>query len=222
MEKTLYEENLGVIEVHGKDAKDFLHRLTSQDFKNFNEGDVKNAALLTANSQIQFLFTATLNLGIFSLSIEQAYVSALHVALEKLHFAEDLSFKTSEPSEQPSRLTEPERIEKGLWKFGMDITEKNLILEAPANSYVHRDKGCYPGQEVVERVFTYGQVAKKLMKIQLNEPLKAGENLSAGGKVIGKITSAHGVHAFGFVHKTHYKNLTKIDQGQIFDVGDHF
>lgn len=49
----------------------------------------------------------------------------------------------------------------------VDIGEQNIILEGPLESFVSRNKGCYPGQEVIERIFTYGNVAKRIVKLNL-------------------------------------------------------
>jgi folate-binding protein YgfZ len=85
----------------------------------------------------------------------------------------------------------------GRFTFGIDGTERNLILELAAADRVSRNKGCYPGQEVVERVFTYGNVAKKLVGLKFNS--KSGSNetvdpaphvkILGAGKEVGEITS---------------------------------
>ena len=63
------------------------------------------------------------------------------------------------------RLFEFFRIEKAVPAVGCELTEKDIILEANFDKAVARNKGCYPGQEVVERIFTYGQVNKKLFPV---------------------------------------------------------
>jgi len=87
------------------------------------------------------------------------------------------------------------RIEAGLPRFGVDMNETNLPPEAGldlrAISYA---KGCYIGQEVLARIRTYGQVAKKLCGLRLADDLKKlpgkGDKLFFGEKEIGYITSA--------------------------------
>lgn len=49
--------------------------------------------------------------------------------------------------------------------------ESNIIVEAELADYVHRNKGCYPGQEVVERLYTYGNVSKKTVPVLANKKL---------------------------------------------------
>lgn len=46
-----------------------------------------------------------------------------------------------------------------------DITNEHILIEGPFDSFIDRNKGCYPGQEVVEKIYTYGRVARKIKKI---------------------------------------------------------
>jgi len=59
------------------------------------------------------------------------------------------------------------RIQAGLPWMGWGMGPADLILEAGLDDFVARNKGCYPGQEVVERIFTYGQVNRKLMRAEI-------------------------------------------------------
>ncbi len=82
------------------------------------------------------------------------------------------------------RLFEYHRIRAGLAEAGVEATEKDILLEAAAERSVARNKGCYPGQEVIERIFTYGQVNRKILPVQWEgEPPEAGAPiaLSADG-----------------------------------------
>lgn len=69
----------------------------------------------------------------------------------------------------------------GLPEAGVDLTAENILIEAPLDNFVHRTKGCYPGQEVIERIYTYGNVSKYVLEFQLdterNASLKADPNL---------------------------------------------
>lgn len=63
------------------------------------------------------------------------------------------------------------RIQSGIPDPGIELSERDLILEGSFEEAVARNKGCYPGQEVVERIFTYGQVNRKLLKVNLDVDL---------------------------------------------------
>jgi folate-binding protein YgfZ len=116
--------------------------------------------------------------GGFHLFIRKEQMTAIKMKL----LTDDLSLLKPE-------LWQLLRLEAGHFSFGQDIGEKNLILEAAASDYVSRDKGCYPGQEVVERVFTYGNVAKKLVGLSFkNDKAPAPQTkVFADGKDVGAI-----------------------------------
>jgi folate-binding protein YgfZ len=86
------------------------------------------------------------------------------------------------------------RIEAGIPRFGADMDETNLPpetgIEGRAVSY---SKGCYIGQEVIARIRTYGQVAKKLRGLRFSGgdgamPVR-GDKLVRDGREVGTITS---------------------------------
>jgi len=87
------------------------------------------------------------------------------------------------------------RIEAGIPRFGADMDETNIPLEAGLEGRaVSFSKGCYIGQEVISRIHTYGQVAKSLRGLRLVDaitPLPArGDKLFIAEKEVGYITSA--------------------------------
>jgi glycine cleavage system T protein len=84
------------------------------------------------------------------------------------------------------------RVEAGIPRYGVDITEDNLLLETGLEHAVSFKKGCYLGQEVVERIRSRGHVNKKLCGLLLDAqgPVRTGDPISAGGRNIGSVTSS--------------------------------
>lgn len=86
------------------------------------------------------------------------------------------------------------RIESGVPRFGVDIDESNLPMECIEDQAVSFNKGCYIGQEVLNRIHAIGQVTKELRGLQLPDDLKSlpakGDKLIHDGKEMGYITSA--------------------------------
>jgi tRNA-modifying protein YgfZ len=84
------------------------------------------------------------------------------------------------------------RIENGRPRYGVDIQESTLPQETQLAYAVHPSKGCYIGQEIVERVRSRGHVNKLLsaLDIQASEPPAAGTAIESDGKSVGSITSA--------------------------------
>lgn len=84
------------------------------------------------------------------------------------------------------------RIEHGKPRFGEDISERFLAQEANQPHALHFSKGCYLGQEIVERVRSRGQVHRLLMPLVLDtqEPPAPGAKLETGETNAAEITSA--------------------------------
>jgi tRNA-modifying protein YgfZ len=84
------------------------------------------------------------------------------------------------------------RIENGVPRYGEDISERYLVQETNAMHAVHTNKGCYLGQEIVERVRSRGQVHRVLLPICIEgtQPPPSATKLLAGDKAVAEITSA--------------------------------
>ena len=92
-----------------------------------------------------------------------------------------------------SQTREALRIEAGIPKAGPDLNEEivppEANLEAKAFSL---SKGCYPGQEVVARMDTYGNVRRHLMGLVMQDSTvpQKGAKLFSGDREVGWISSA--------------------------------
>lgn len=88
---------------------------------------------------------------------------------------------------------ETARIEAGIPRFGADMTEANLPMECGIDHAMSFNKGCYIGQEVLNRVHTMGHVTKELRGLRLADGLKSlpqtGDKLFHDGKEVGYVTS---------------------------------
>ena len=83
------------------------------------------------------------------------------------------------------------RIAEGIPVFGIDMAERDLPQETAQMRALHFSKGCYLGQEIVERIRSRGSVHRHLRQLELQGPVPdAGAELMLDGAVAGKITSA--------------------------------
>jgi folate-binding protein YgfZ len=90
---------------------------------------------------------------------------------------------------------ETARIEAGIPRFGADMDETNIPLECGIESRaIVYNKGCYIGQEVINRIHSVGHVNKELRALRLATDLeslpKKGDKLFHAGKEVGYVTSA--------------------------------
>jgi aminomethyltransferase len=85
------------------------------------------------------------------------------------------------------------RLEQGIPWFGYDFGEKQIPHEAGLqDSHISYTKGCYTGQEIVERVRSRGQVNRARVGLLLTGSAVPPANapLTTAGKEIGYVTRA--------------------------------
>ena len=84
------------------------------------------------------------------------------------------------------------RLENGKARYGEDLSERFLAQEANQPHALHFSKGCYLGQEIVERVRSRGQIHRVLkpLLLEVKEPPAVGAKLTIGDATVAEITSA--------------------------------
>jgi len=82
------------------------------------------------------------------------------------------------------------RILEGTPQIGTDIRDRELPQETDQTRALHFSKGCYLGQEIVERIRSRGNVHRTFGGFRLEGELpSAGASLEADGKQVGELTS---------------------------------
>ncbi|AFL89989.1 folate-binding protein YgfZ [Terriglobus roseus DSM 18391] len=82
------------------------------------------------------------------------------------------------------------RIAEGTPRFGTDIRDRDLPQETEQTRALHFNKGCYLGQEIVERIRSRGNVHRTFTTFALSGEIPApGTALTADGKAVGELTS---------------------------------
>jgi folate-binding protein YgfZ len=91
-----------------------------------------------------------------------------------------------------SEALELQRIVSGIPRYGVDIRERDLPQETEQARALNFNKGCYVGQEIVERIRSRGAVHRKFAGFlaEGTAPIAAGTKIVAGEKEVGEITSA--------------------------------
>lgn len=110
------------------------------------------------------------------------------------------------------------RLERFRPRYGDDFSDKHLVQETQLLDGVHFNKGCYLGQEIVERVRSRGQVHRLLTPLYIESPrapapgtavmagdTAAGETMSSAfSPALGKCV------AFAMLRAEHAKPGTKL------------
>ena len=96
------------------------------------------------------------------------------------------------PAPVGAQALELARIAAGIPRYGQDIRERDLPQETGQTRALSFTKGCYIGQEIVERIRARGKLHRAFSGFRIVEgPLPApGSKVQAGGKDVGEITSA--------------------------------
>jgi folate-binding protein YgfZ len=84
------------------------------------------------------------------------------------------------------------RIESGRPRYGEEITERYLVQETGQLQAVNFGKGCYLGQEIVERVRSRAQIHRVLRRLEIdsNDPPAVGTKFKSGDADAAEIASA--------------------------------
>jgi folate-binding protein YgfZ len=91
-----------------------------------------------------------------------------------------------------SEALELQRIVSGIPRYGVDIRERDLPQETEQARALNFNKGCYVGQEIVERIRSRGAVHRKFTGFiaDAETQIVAGTKIVAGEKEVGEVTSA--------------------------------
>jgi folate-binding protein YgfZ len=114
-----------------------------------------------------------------------------------------------------------QRILLGLPKMGVDTGARELPQETGQEYALHAAKGCYIGQEIVERVRSRGQVHRRLSGLVLEGPLpEHGSKVMSGDKEVGEVTSSAEIVADGIARKLAlgYIRRNLLEQGETVQV----
>ena len=89
-----------------------------------------------------------------------------------------------------SEALELARVAAGQPLYGQDIRERDLPQETGQHRALHFQKGCYVGQEIVERIHSRGNVHREFVGFRFDgAPPAPGSKINAAGKEVGEITS---------------------------------
>lgn len=145
------------------------------------------------------------------------------LVVERVHAAELLALLRSHGAmDVQDAVVEATRIEAGRPRFGVDMSDDTIPLEAGIEDRaISRTKGCYVGQEIIIRVLDrgHGRVARRLVGLKLAAgavPSRA-DAIRSGDREIGQVTSAayspllETPIALGYVHRDFTRPGTSVD-----------
>jgi folate-binding protein YgfZ len=112
------------------------------------------------------------------------------------------------------------RVERGVTRYSIEITEEVLPLEAGLDDAISLTKGCYVGQEPVARVTARGHVNKKIVGLRCEQPVEPGQVVAGPERPeAGQVTSAcesaaaGGPIALAYLHRSLWEPGTAVRVG---------
>jgi folate-binding protein YgfZ len=113
------------------------------------------------------------------------------------------------------------RLEHVKPRFGDDIFNTTLPQETKQMHAVHFTKGCYIGQEIVERIRSRGRVNRLLVRLEVEgeAPLAGGTKVTSGAADAGEVTSSvfspalRKVVALAYVRAQYAADATVLEAG---------
>ncbi len=159
-------DQLATIAVEGPDASETVARagapVPESEYSNVDWGESLVARLNSTGGSGFFIFAPV--------SEKSALITRLEAA-------------GAEPADaEAARLV---RLEHGKPRYGEDITERFLAQEANQPQALHFSKGCYLGQEIVERVRSRGQIHRvlKALTLETKDPPSPGTKLENASEI---------------------------------------
>ncbi len=100
-------------------------------------------------------------------------------------------------------------------RYGEDITDKTLAQETSLPHALHFQKGCYLGQEIVERIRSRTHVNRMLTGLDFpaGQAPEPGTPVTWNESEIGKITSSHAARAIALLRVEHNQPGTELAAG---------
>ncbi len=189
---------LSALRFVGRDVLGVLHRVTTNDLASLAEG--ASRATLFCDFRGRLLHRAlVVRTADGAWLVTDSPGDALAEFVDSKVFREDVKLAEG-PTSVPASLAaiardafgadEAARIESGLPRFGHEVTEDFNPYEANLAREVHLSKGCYTGQEALQRLVTYDSVRRRLARVSGTGGAPAPQDVLAGDEAVGRLTSA--------------------------------
>lgn len=203
---------MACISVKGPDAQDWLNRILSNKITD-SMANPLGGAYLDYRGRALCIFIVKQNTAEeYHLYCDKSQLESSLQHLDMALFGEEievaqfkdegfLSLPLGPSANEYSYLSEPGDTDVVLssseylnytFRYGYlskESIEKQVFIESQSYlDYIHEDKGCYPGQEVINKILSMGQVPKTYCVFSCSEQeLNQGTEVKYSGKSLGKL-----------------------------------
>ncbi len=208
----LDDERRDRVTVAGPDAQRYLQSQIAQDVDDLDVGVARWTLVLDPSGKIDTLARiARVAPETFVLDTEAGYGEGLAARLNRFKIRVDATIELdaveAAEADEPPAAIEAARIAAGWPRMGAEIVRGQTIpaMTGLVSVAASVTKGCYPGQELVERMDSRGAEAPRSLRV-LDAPdgVAAGDPiLDAEGNEVGVYTSVGaGGKALGYVKRS--------------------
>lgn len=180
--------------VEGPDALSYLHSQVAQDLDGLDVGATTWTLVLEPTGKVESLARVTRTADDrFDFDTDAGFGEALAARLNrfKIRVEAEVSMEPA-TSPQPSPDHEAVRIAAGWPRMGFEIIAGETIptVTGVVPLAVNFTKGCYPGQELVERMDSRGADAPTSLRVVRIKPAtEVGDAVVVDGVEVGSVTS---------------------------------
>jgi folate-binding protein YgfZ len=180
--------------VEGPDALGYLQSQVAQDLNGLAVGDTAWTLVLDPTGKVESLARVTRTaVDRFDFDVDAGHGDGLAARLNrfKIRVQAEISVESA-TSAEPSPDHESARIAAGWPRMGFEIVPGETIpaVTGVVPVAVNFTKGCYPGQELVERMDSRGADAPKSLRVvDIEAGTQPGDPVVVDGVEVGAITS---------------------------------
>ena len=196
-----------VVVIDGPDAATYLQSQASQDLRGMVTGDTRWTFFLQPTGRVDVLARVTM-VGDerFRLDIDPGFGTVLEARLNRFKIRVKATVMAEAEAAGYAAVDDDARIAAGWPLMGAEIVPGETIpaevgLDDVAISFT---KGCYPGQELVERMDSRGSTAPRhLAVLPKREGDSPGGVVSQDGASIGVVTSVGATQVLAYLKRGH-------------------
>ena len=196
-----------VVVIDGPDAATYLQSQASQDLRGMVTGDTRWTFFLQPTGRVDVLARVTM-VGDerFRLDIDPGFGTVLEARLNRFKIRVKATVMAEAEAAGSAAVDDDARIAAGWPLMGVEIVPGETIpaevgLDDVAISFT---KGCYPGQELVERMDSRGSTAPRhLAVLPKREGDSPGAVVSQDGASIGVVTSVGATQVLAYLKRGH-------------------
>ena len=192
-----------LIEVTGADAVGYLHSQLSQDIGSLAVGERMLSLVLEPDGRVCApIGVSRIEDERLILDVDPGYGEAVTARLLRFRLRTDAEFTMTAAERSRDAREEESRIIDGWPALGSEIIPgETLAAETGLTTVaVSFTKGCYPGQELVERMDSRGAVPpRRIVRLVVESGTEVGSPVIRDGVEVGQVTSVAGVNALARV-----------------------